>query len=166
MRRPAGVGCSNTLMSGSRSTDEHPFLSPCSCAIERTADELRGSSLLLRLYFSLPPLGRSGHCARHRARRARRTPRSDPRQHLFEDPAAGGAVRESPTSLTSSGWVLGVGLLAATWSGLAVIKRTQNAFNFQWGIPPFRRPSSSSFTCGPSARLPSSVEAYWYYSCH
>jgi membrane protein len=55
-------------------------------------------------------------------------------------PLLGAQLRESQTVLDSSGWVLVVGLLVATWSGLAVIKRTQNAFNFQWGIPPFQRP--------------------------
>jgi YihY family inner membrane protein len=55
-------------------------------------------------------------------------------------PLLGAQLRQSQTVLNSSGWVLVVGLLAATWSGLAVIKRTQDAFNLQWGVPPFRRP--------------------------
>jgi YihY family inner membrane protein len=55
-------------------------------------------------------------------------------------PLLGAQLRQSQTVLNSSGWVLAVGLFAATWSGLAVIRRTQDAFNLQWGVPPFRRP--------------------------
>jgi YihY family inner membrane protein len=55
-------------------------------------------------------------------------------------PLLGAQLRQSQTVLNTSGWVLVGGLLAATWSGLAVIRRTQDAFNLQWGVPPFRRP--------------------------
>jgi len=54
-------------------------------------------------------------------------------------PVLGAQLRESATSLNSSGVVLLVGLLVALWSGLAVVRNAQEALNLQWGVPRFRR---------------------------
>ncbi|MFI5053056.1 MAG: YihY/virulence factor BrkB family protein [Acidimicrobiia bacterium] len=55
-------------------------------------------------------------------------------------PVVGAQLRQSTTSLSSSGWVLLVGLLVALWSGLAVVKHAQDALNLQWAVPRFQRP--------------------------
>jgi membrane protein len=56
-------------------------------------------------------------------------------------PAVGEQLRQNTTGLNSSGWILLVGLLVAVWSGLVVVRRAQDAFNLQWGVPRFQRPS-------------------------
>jgi inner membrane protein YhjD len=56
-------------------------------------------------------------------------------------PVVGEQLRQSTTGLSSSGWILLVGLLVAIWSGLVVVRRAQDAFNLQWGVPRFQRPS-------------------------
>jgi membrane protein len=55
-------------------------------------------------------------------------------------PVVGAQLRQSTTSLNSSGWVLVAGLLVALWSGLAVVKHAQDALNLQWAVPRFQRP--------------------------
>jgi len=55
-------------------------------------------------------------------------------------PVLGAQLRQSTTGLNSSGLVLAVGLIVSLWSGLAVVKRAQDALNLQWGVPRFRRP--------------------------
>jgi len=55
-------------------------------------------------------------------------------------PVLGAQLRESATSLNSSGFVLIIGLLVALWSGLAVVKNAEEVLNLQWGVPRFRQP--------------------------
>lgn len=55
-------------------------------------------------------------------------------------PVVGAQLRQSTTSLSSSGLVLVMGLLVSLWSGLAVVKHAQDALNLQWGVPRFERP--------------------------
>ena len=55
-------------------------------------------------------------------------------------PVVGAQLRESTTSLNSSGLTLLVALLVALWAGLAVVKHAQDALNLQWSVPWFRRP--------------------------
>lgn len=55
-------------------------------------------------------------------------------------PVVGAQLRESTTSLNSSGLVLLAGLLVSLWSGLAVVKHAQDALNLQWAVPRFQRP--------------------------
>ncbi|NIH79137.1 YihY/virulence factor BrkB family protein [Amycolatopsis viridis] len=43
--------------------------------------------------------------------------------------------------LSGSWWALTVGLLTALWSGIAVVRATQNAFNAVWELPYHARPS-------------------------
>jgi len=56
-------------------------------------------------------------------------------------PVLGVQLRDSTTGLSSSGWLLVIGLLVAIWSGLAVAKRAEDALNLQWGVPRFPLPS-------------------------
>lgn len=56
-------------------------------------------------------------------------------------PVVGVQLRETTTGLSSSGWLLLIGLLVSVWSGLAVAKRAGEAFNLQWGVPRFPLPS-------------------------
>ena len=56
-------------------------------------------------------------------------------------PVVGEQLQQNTTGLSSSGWVLLVGLLVAVWSGLVVVRRAQDAFNLQWGVPRFQRPN-------------------------
>ncbi|HEX5587622.1 MAG TPA: YhjD/YihY/BrkB family envelope integrity protein [Acidimicrobiia bacterium] len=55
-------------------------------------------------------------------------------------PVVGAQLRQSTTSLNSSGFVLLAGLLVTLWAGLAVVKHAQDALNLQWGVPRFQRP--------------------------
>ncbi len=55
-------------------------------------------------------------------------------------PVVGAQLRQSTTSLNSSGLVLLAGLLVSLWSGLAVVKHAQDALNLQWAVPRFERP--------------------------
>ena len=55
-------------------------------------------------------------------------------------PVVGAQLRQSTTSLNSSGLVLAAGLLVSLWSGLAVVKHAQDALNLQWAVPRFQRP--------------------------
>lgn len=61
-------------------------------------------------------------------------------------PVVGAQLREATTGLDSSGLVLLIGLLVALWSGLAVVKHSQDALNLQWGVPRFRQPGFVSRT--------------------
>jgi len=54
-------------------------------------------------------------------------------------PVVGAQLRESTTSLNSSGLVLLIGVLVALWSGLAVVKHSQDALNLQWNVPRFQQ---------------------------
>jgi YihY family inner membrane protein len=55
-------------------------------------------------------------------------------------PVVGAQLRESTTSLSSSGLALAFGVVVSLWAGLAVVKHAQDALNVQWGVPWFRRP--------------------------
>jgi len=55
-------------------------------------------------------------------------------------PVVGAQLRESTSSLNTSGAVLLLGLAVALWAGLAVVKQAQDALNLQWGVPRFRQP--------------------------
>jgi len=55
-------------------------------------------------------------------------------------PVLGAQLRESTTSLDSSGLSLVIGLLISLWAGLAVVKHAQDALNLQWSVPWYRRP--------------------------
>ncbi len=55
-------------------------------------------------------------------------------------PVVGAQLRQSTTSLNSSGLVLLAGLLVSLWSGLAVVKHAQDVLNLQWAVPRFERP--------------------------
>jgi YihY family inner membrane protein len=55
-------------------------------------------------------------------------------------PVIGAQLRESTTSLPSSGVTLLVGVLVSLWAGLAVVRQAQDALNLQWSVPWFRRP--------------------------
>jgi membrane protein len=55
-------------------------------------------------------------------------------------PVVGEQLRQSTTALSSSGWLLLFGLLVSIWSGLAVVKRAEDAFDLQWGVPRSRPP--------------------------
>jgi YihY family inner membrane protein len=55
-------------------------------------------------------------------------------------PVIGTQLRESTSSIPSSGVALLVGVVVSLWAGLAVVRRAQDALNLQWGVPWFRRP--------------------------
>ena len=55
-------------------------------------------------------------------------------------PVLGAELRESPTSLDSSGVALLLGVLVSLWAGLAVVKHAQDALNLQWSVPWYGRP--------------------------
>ena len=55
-------------------------------------------------------------------------------------PVVGAQLRQSTTSLNSSGLVLLAGLIVSLWSGLAVVKHAQDALNLQWAVPRYDRP--------------------------
>jgi membrane protein len=55
-------------------------------------------------------------------------------------PVVGAQLRQDTSGLSASGWLLAIGLVVAIWSGLAVMRQAEAAFDLQWGAPVFRPP--------------------------
>jgi len=56
-------------------------------------------------------------------------------------PVVGTQLRHDATGLSSSGWLLALGLVVSIWAGLAVMREAELAFDLQWGASTQRRPS-------------------------
>ena len=68
-------------------------------------------------------------------------------------PVVGVQLRHDTTSLSSSGWILVAGLIVSIWSGLAVLRQAERAFDLQWGAPTLGRTGFVGAQLRPLATL-------------